>query len=259
MSAQELHIALLIDADNSPAAKIDVVLAELAQYGVANIRRAYGNWKKPGLKSWEDVLHEYAIQPVQQFDYSKGKNATDLAMLIDAMDLLYTQRLDGFAIMSSDSDFTPLAMRIKAQGVRVYGFGEDKTPKPFVNACSTFLYVERLGASALVADAPAANAPRKLPAELRQDTRLVRALRNAVESAAGDDGWAGLGAVGQQISNQGIDSRNYGYAKLVGLVEASELFEVRRANQAVWVRDRRGSKAAKSALTPEISSPAPEK
>jgi len=139
------RIALLIDADNSPSRKIDVILAELAKVGVANIRRAYGNWKKDGLRGWENVLHEYAIKPVQQFDYSKGKNATDMGMVIDALDLLYTDQPEAYGIVSSDSDFTPLVLHLKAKGAQVFGFGAKKTPMPFVNACSRFLYLENLG------------------------------------------------------------------------------------------------------------------
>ena len=144
-ATKEARIALLIDADNSPAVKIEVILAELAKSGVANIRRAYGNWKKSELKGWEQVLHEYAIRPIQQFDYSKGKNATDMVMAIDAMDLLYTDRPDAFGIVSSDADFTPLVMHLRAKGATVIGFGAKKTPAPFVNACSKFLFLENLG------------------------------------------------------------------------------------------------------------------
>lgn len=157
----DARIALLIDADNSPAAKIDVILAELAKFGVANIRRAYGNWKKSELKGWEQVLHEYAIRPIQQFDYSKGKNATDMVMAIDALDLLYTDRPDAFGIVSSDADFTPLVMHLRAKGATVWGFGAKKTPEPFVNACSRFLYLETLGALDGAAAAPAEPARRK--------------------------------------------------------------------------------------------------
>src|ERR1700704_6401018 len=153
MIDKQARIALLIDADNSPSSKIDVILAELAKVGVTNIRRAYGNWKKDGLKGWEAVLHEYAIRPIQQFDYSKGKNATDMGMVIDAMDLLYTDEPEAFGIVSSDSDFTPLVMHLKAKGAQVFGFGAKKTPMPFVNACSRFLYLENLGAAADVDDA----------------------------------------------------------------------------------------------------------
>ena len=140
----ERRIALLVDADNAPASKIDVILAEVARHGVANVRRAYGDWKSPHLKPWEATLHTYAIRPIQQFAYSRGKNASDMAMVIDAMDLLYARTVEGFAIVSSDADFTPLVMRLLTDGMKVYGFGERKTPEPFVNACSQFTYVEGL-------------------------------------------------------------------------------------------------------------------
>src|SRR5690606_39172873 len=130
MADTDTRIALLIDADNAPAAKIDLVLNEVARHGVANVRRAYGNWKSSNLKGWEAVLHEYAIRPIQQFAYSSGKNASDMAMVIDAMDLLYARNLDAFAIVSSDADFTPLVMRLLTDGMKVYGFGEKKTPAP---------------------------------------------------------------------------------------------------------------------------------
>jgi len=269
------RIALLIDADNSPASKIDVILAELAKVGVANIRRAYGNWKKDGLKGWEAVLHEYAIRPVQQFDYSKGKNATDMGMVIEAMDLLYTDQPDAFGIVSSDSDFTPLVMHLKAKGALVYGFGAKKTPMPFVNACSRFLYLENLGQPVDVAEADSAPKPAKAKpaagrktrsgakaapepapaaaepaaplrqdtAALKQDARLVSLLRNAAESAAGEDGWSALGAVGQQIGNQAsFDPRNYGYRKLIDLIEATQLFELDRRGSQVVLRDKRLAK-----------------
>ena len=237
MAEPERRIALLIDADNAPAAKIDVILAEVASHGAANVRRAYGNWKSPHLKGWEAVLHEYAIRPIQQFAYSSGKNASDMAMVIDAMDLLYARNLDGFAIVSSDADFTPLVMRLLTDGVKVYGFGEKKTPAPFVNACSKFTYVEALGQPA---GSGTATAGARLSAkELSADTRLVQMLRSAVDAVAGDDGWAHLGSIGSQVSNQAsFDSRNYGYRKLSDLIEATGLFEVKRDNKMVLVRDR---------------------
>lgn len=237
MDDRERRIALLIDADNAPASKIDVILAEVARHGAANVRRAYGNWKSPHLKQWEATLHGYAIRPVQQFAYSAGKNASDMAMVIDAMDLLYARTLDAFAIVSSDADFTPLVMRILTDGLRVYGFGERKTPEPFVNACSQFTYVEGLGQPSSTPD----ESPLKPsePQKLRGDSRLVRMLRTAVDAASGDDGWAQLGQVGQQIGNQAsFDPRNYGYRKLSDLVEATGLFEVKRRNQIVLVRER---------------------
>lgn len=242
MADTDKRIALLIDADNAPAAKIDVILAEVARHGVANVRRAYGDWKNPHIKQWESVLHTYAIRPIQQFAYSKGKNASDMAMVIDAMDLLYARNLDGFAIVSSDADFTPLVMRLLTDGVKVYGFGEKKTPEPFVNACSTFTYVEALGQP--TSAGPTLATTPKTEKELRGDTRLVQMLRSAIDSASGDDGWAHLGSVGSQVSNQAsFDSRNYGYRKLSDLIEATGLFEVRRDNQIVWIRDRTRAKA----------------
>lgn len=281
MIVKQARIALLIDADNSPASKIDVILAELAKVGVANIRRAYGNWKKDGLKGWEAVLHEYAIRPVQQFDYSKGKNATDMVMVIDAMDLLYTDQPDAFGIVSSDADFTPLVMHLKAKGAQVFGFGAKKTPAPFVNACSRFLYLEHLGAdTASIEDGdkpdkaakpraaatrrasraegkPEATAPEPAvdnaaplkmdSAALKRDARLVSLLRNAVESAAGEDGWSPLGSVGQQIGNQAsFDPRNYGYRKLIDLIEATQLFELDRRGTQFVLRDKRAARAARS-------------
>jgi uncharacterized LabA/DUF88 family protein len=244
MNDREKRIALLIDADNAPASKIDEILGEVARHGTANVRRAYGNWKSPHLKQWEAVLHSHAIRPIQQFAYSSGKNASDMAMVIDGMDLLYARSLDAFAIVSSDADFTPLVMRILTDGLKVYGFGERKTPDPFVNACSQFTYVEGLGQAEDTGEAGAqpetAGLGRIPPKQLRGDTRLVRMLRTAVEAAAGDTGWAHLGQVGNQIGNQAsFDSRNYGYRKLSDLVEATELFEIRRENQIVMVRDKR--------------------
>lgn len=258
--SHEPRIALLIDADNSPADMIDVVLDELAKEGVINIRRAYGNWKSAHLNAWVALLHDYAIQPIQQFDYTKGKNATDAAMIIDAMDLLYTKQLDGFGIVSSDSDFTPLVMRLRANGLKVFGFGEQKTPKPFVNACSKFLFLENLRRpeetpspapteSATPVTIASGNgstkpAPNRADAKtLRGDTRLVGLLRKAVEAAADDEGWASLSAIGTHISKQAsFDSRNYGYAKLSGLFQAIGLFEVRTHNNHLQVRDPRASR-----------------
>lgn len=229
---------MLIDADNAPASKIDVVLAEVARHGVANVRRAYGDWKSPYLQQWEAALHPYAIRPMQQFAYSTGKNAADMAMVIDAMDLLGGGSVDAFALVSSDADFTPLVMRILADGLKVYGFGERKTPEPFVNACSLFTYVEGLGQSPVSADNSLEE--RADPRKLRGDTRLVLLMRNAVEAASGDDGWANLSAVGNQIGNQAsLDSRNYGYQKLSELIDAIGLFDLRRDNQTVLVRDKR--------------------
>ncbi len=246
METSDRRIALLIDADNAPASKIELILGEVARHGTANVRRAYGNWKSPHLKSWEGVLHTYAIRPIQQFAYSAGKNASDMAMVIDAMDLLYARNLDAFAIVSSDADFTPLVMRVLTEGLKVYGFGERKTPDPFVNVCSQFIYIEGLtGPGAVVEEAAVEAAVEQVPRpadpkQLRDNTRLVRLLRSAVDAASGDDGWALLATVGQQIGNQAsLDPRNYGYRKLSDLVEATGLFELKRQNQIVLVREGR--------------------
>jgi uncharacterized LabA/DUF88 family protein len=249
----EAHIALLIDADNSPAAKIGLILTELSTFGVTNVRRAYGNWKKSELKGWEEKLHEHAIRPMQQFDYSKGKNASDMAMVIDALELLYTDRPDAFGIVSSDADFTPLVMHLRAKGAAVYGFGAAKTPEPFVNACSRFLFLEKLGAEELGEPGESGEAAPAAPlrvttAQLKQDAKLVTLLRHAVQAAADESGWARVGAVGQQIGNQAsFDSRNYGYATLTKLLAATQLFEMaHEGTSQVSVRDKRQGKPARA-------------
>ena len=246
------RVALLIDADNSPASKIDLILNELSTFGETNIRRAYGNWKKSELKGWEEVLHEHAIRPMQQFDYTRGKNASDMAMVIDALELLYTDRPDAFGIVSSDADFTPLVMHLRAKGAAVYGFGAQKTPEPFVNACSRFLFLDKLRpvsindaasdqAEALDEGVATAAPLRATTAQLKQDAKLVMLLRNAVQAAADDEGWARVGAVGNQIGNQAsFDHRNYGYATLTKLLVATQLFDVTdEGRPTVRVRDKR--------------------
>jgi uncharacterized protein (TIGR00288 family) len=239
-TTSESKIALLIDADNAPAGKIDAIVSEIAKYGVANIRRAYGNWKSSTLKTWEESLHEFAIRPIQQFDYTKGKNATDAALIIDAMDLLYTQNIDAFAIISSDCDFTPLVMRIRDNGLKVYGFGEKKTPLAFVYACSTFLYLESIGQDTDQEGDREINDVKKTTKELKQDTKLVNLLRMAIDSTQEDDGWSSLAAIGAHISNQSsFDPRNYGYSKLSTLFEAVDLFEIERRHNLVYVKDKR--------------------
>jgi uncharacterized protein (TIGR00288 family) len=237
------RVALLIDADNSPAAKIDLILNELSTFGETNVRRAYGNWKKNELKGWEEMLHEHAIRPMQQFDYSKGKNASDMAMVIDALDLLYTDSPDAFGIVSSDADFTPLVMHLRAKGAAVYGFGARKTPEPFVNACSRFLFLDELrsATSDSEGDAERSQPLRKTPAELKQDKKLIALLRNAIDSAADDEGWARVNAVRQQIGNQAsFDQRNYGYSTLTKLLAAIDLFELTdEGRSSVSVREKR--------------------
>lgn len=222
---------------------IEGVIDELSKYGKVNIRHAYGNWKSESMKGWEEKLHPHAIKPIQQFAYTKGKNATDAAMIIDAMDILYTQNLDAFALMTSDSDFTPLVMRILSNGITVYGFGEKKTPLPFVKACSQFIYTENLEESDDEEDKKKSGVDtKKTRNELRQDTALVKLLRTAVEQSADENGWSHLGLVGQYISNKtSFSPVNYGYKKLGDLIRVSDLFqiEMRNDNSVMYIKDIR--------------------
>ncbi|AVP97449.1 Maebl [Ahniella affigens] len=210
-------LAVLIDADNAQAAIIGELLNEVAAFGIATVKRAYGDWTTPSLAGWKKTLHDHAIQPIQQFQYTTGKNATDSALIIDAMDLLHGGRLGGFCLVSSDSDFTRLATRIRESGLVVYGFGEKKTPKPFVAACNRFIYTEVLRkgdvAPTLEAESPQA---------------LIKSLREAIAACAEDDGWAFLGSVGQWLvkNDPAFDPRNFGYKKLGELVRAQKVLEV---------------------------------
>ncbi len=236
-------IALLIDCDNVSHNSIEGVLAELAKYGMVNVRHAHGDWNSPSLSGWVTKLHPNAIRPMQQFAYTKGKNATDSAMIIDAMDLLHSKTVDAFALMTSDSDFTPLVLRILESGMPVYGFGEKKTPQPFVDSCSLFIFTENLSVDREEKlDSPQVQSNRKTKNELRQDSGLVRLLRAAAEQTAEDDGWSALGRVGSYISNNSsFSSINYGYKKLGDLIRASELFDVtmRNGGTAMYIKDNR--------------------
>lgn len=232
-------IALLIDSDNAPASKIEYIISELAKNGVVNIRRAYGNWTKPQLGGWEKVLHEYAIQPIQNFDLTKGKNAADMALVIDAMDILYTKEVSAFALVTSDCDFTPLAQRLRAEGKQVIGFGGSTTPEPFVNSCTRFL---RLDTSLKEKSSPQDDVDRRQKA-LRQNKDLLRRLVHAVHENEDEDGWTSVGVVGNFLRNQGsFDQSNYGYSKLSTLLMDTGLFEedIKKtgSGSAVWVRPR---------------------
>jgi len=236
-------LAVLIDADNAQPIIVDGLLTEIANYGIASVKRIYGDWTVPILKGWKEVLLQHSIQPIQQFAYTKGKNATDSAMIIDAMDLLYTSNFDGFCIVSSDSDFTKLATRLRESGLLVYGFGEKKTPSAFVSACDKFIYTELLRAKTDESEAIV----KKSCSELKQDTRLVSLLRNAVEASSDDSGWAQLGPVGSNIAKQSseFDPRNYGYGKLGELISATKLFDIEARqigstnSKALYVHDKR--------------------
>ena len=240
---QATKLAVLIDADNAQPSIAEGLLAEVAKYGTAHVKRAYGDWTSNHLRGWKEQLLTQSIQPIQQFGYTSGKNATDSAMIIDAMDLLYSGRFDGFCIVSSDSDFTRLAARIRESGLIVYGFGERKTPEPFLAACDKFIYTEILSSK------PDEEQPLKprAPALLKKDTGLINLLRNAIDAASDDEGWAGLGGVGSIITKQrpNFDSRSYGYGKLSELIDAIDLFELDRRSpgdgrpKAIYVRNKK--------------------
>lgn len=238
MKPTNIRIALLIDCDNVSSNSIEGVLAELAKHGTVNVRHAHGDWKSNYLGGWIEKLHPNAVRPIQQFAYTPGKNATDSAMIIDAMDLLYGKNIDAFALMTSDSDFTPLVLRILESGMPVFGFGEKKTPMAFVHACSQFIYIENLIAL------PEARRDHPEPAArlvLLEDESLLQLLRTAVDQTSDDDGWSSLSKVGKYVSNTSSFSPiNYGFRKLSEVLRASELFdiEMRSDNTAMYVKSR---------------------
>lgn len=241
------RLAVLIDADNARPSITEDLLAEVAKYGTAHVKRAYGDWTGTNLKGWKEHLLAQSIQPIQQFAYTTGKNATDAAMVIDAMDLLYSERFDGFCIVSSDSDFTRLAARLRESGLTVYGFGERKTPQPFVAACDKFVYIENLTSATTPEEVAPKQKTATAAAQLKANSALVKQLRNAVEAASDDDGWAALGSVGNIITKQrpDFDSRTYGYTKLSDLITATTLFELERRSPGegksaiIYTRDKR--------------------
>lgn len=210
-------LAVLIDADNAQASVCGELLAEIARFGVASVKRAYGDWTTTHLKGWKEHLHKHAIQPIQQFAYTTGKNATDSSLIIDAMDLLHEGRLDGFCLVSSDSDFTRLATRIRESGLAVYGFGEKKTPEAFISACDKFVFTEILRAD-------------KEPAgKLEPENAALKSLvSSAINAVSNEDGWAALSLVGGYITKNdpSFDSRNYGFGKLSKLVRSLKYIEV---------------------------------
>ena len=243
---KEDHIALFIDCDNISHKAIEGIINELSTYGVVNIRQAYGNWTKENLKNWEDKLLEFAIKPIQQFDYSKNKNATDILMTIDAIDLLHTKDIDAFAFATSDSDFTPVVMRVQAEGIKVFGFGEKKTPKPFMAACSQFIFTEKLMATSVAVktdETAVSETPvRKSGREMRQDTWLVNVLRNAVDHTMDEYGWSNLADVGKYINNStSFSPINYGYKKLSALIKEIDLFDIHydEVSKQMSIRDKR--------------------
>jgi uncharacterized LabA/DUF88 family protein len=244
----QAKLAVLIDADNTQPAIIEGLLDEVAKYGVASVKRIYGDWTSTNLRSWKEKLLEYAIQPIQQFAYTSGKNATDSAMIIDAMDLLYSGKLDGFCVVSSDSDFTRLAARLRESGLMVYGFGEKKTPRAFVSVCDKFIYTE------ILRDTPEDEDDAKAAAPARKvDRRLLKLLHDTVDDLADESGWAYLGGIGQKITNRSseFDPRNYGFKKLGDIFRSLPQFETEERPQEnssgrlIYIRWKRSPVKAK--------------
>lgn len=225
----ESKLAVLIDGDNIPSAYVKEMMEEIAKYGNPTIKRIYGDWTKPHLTKWKNVLLENAITPIQQYGYTQGKNATDSAMIIDAMDILYSQKVDGFCLVSSDSDFTRLATRLREAGMQVYGIGEKKTPDPFIVACDKFIYIEILKQAA--DDDTTDSDTTKNIAKPNYDKitqKEVRFIAHTIQDLADDDGWAFLGDVGSLLQKKqpNFDSRNYGFQKLTPLIESIKNIEI---------------------------------
>jgi uncharacterized protein (TIGR00288 family) len=254
MKHEQKNISILIDCDNVSHKYAEDIFNDIAKYGTVNIRRAYGNWKDKKLIGWEKLLQQYNIQPIQQFAYTQGKNATDIAMIIDIMDLLYTKELTGVALVTSDSDFTPIVTRILANGLTVYGYGEEKTPTAFTNACSQFIYVENLSSK---------TTPSKLDEvenivsenyssasgyigksyDIKKDTKLKKFILNAVHQTAEDNDWSDVKNIGLYIKqNSSFSPINHGFNKLGDLIKALELFDVAYTNNrlTMLIREKVG-------------------
>jgi len=232
----DLKLAVLIDGDNIPSAYVKEMMEEIAKYGNPTIKRIYGDWTKPHLSKWKQVLLENAISPIQQYGYTTGKNATDSAMIIDAMDILYSEKVTGFCLVSSDSDFTRLATRLREAGMRVFGIGEKKTPNPFIAACDKFIYIEILKFQEGddeeddgTGDVESPNKKRKPKNEVDKITpQVIRLITSTISDLADDDGWAFLGDVGGLLQKKqpNFDSRNYGFQKLTPLIKSIKHFEI---------------------------------
>lgn len=241
---QDLRLAVLIDADNVPYSNVTGMLEEIAKYGTPTYRRIYGDWTKPTVSGWKGVLLENAITPIQQYSYTTGKNSSDSALIIDAMDILYSGKVDGFCIVSSDSDFTRLATRLREEGMKVIGMGQKKTPKPFITACDKFIYIEILASAAEIKKTPKkpvkadvekpVHEPEHAEAiEVKEtlstiDNRLIKLIRNSINDLADETGWAYLGDLGNLIlkKHPDFDARNYGFPKMLPLIKSIDNFIV---------------------------------
>jgi len=243
----DIKLAVLIDADNVPSAQVKEMMEEIAKYGNPTIKRIYGDWTKPQLSKWKNVLLENAINPIQQYGYTTGKNATDSAMIIDAMDILYSEKVNGFCLVSSDSDFTKLATRLREAGMTVIGLGEKKTPEPFIVACDKFIYLEILRKESENQEEQKGGKNAR-PQVDKINPKLINLIAATVGDLADDEGWAFMGDVGNLLQKKqpNFDARNYGYQKLTPLISAIERFEVeQRENQKgkfklIFVRDKIG-------------------
>ncbi|MFD2697459.1 NYN domain-containing protein [Mesonia sediminis] len=223
--SQNINLAVLIDGDNIPSSPVKEMMEEIAKYGNPTIKRIYGDWTRPGLNRWKSLLLENAITPIQQYGYTTGKNATDSAMIIDAMDILYSEKVDGFCLVSSDSDFTRLATRLREAGMQVIGIGEKKTPNPFIVACDKFIYIEILKNQSQNKSADKGESEENVDKITEKEISLIRSTINDLSD---DDGWAFLGDVGGLIQKKrpNFDSRNYGFEKLTPLIKATQQFEI---------------------------------
>jgi uncharacterized protein (TIGR00288 family) len=253
VQSQFNRLAVLIDAENANPNLIESLLKEIAKYGNAHVKRIYGDWTNQYLSKWKEKLNKFAVHPIQQFQYTVGKNSTDNALIIDAMDLLYTKSFDGFCIVSSDSDFTRLASRIREDGLLVYGFGEKKTPESFVSACDKFIYTEILdqldGANLEISDAiskgtksavnPTSASNQDLQKNLQKNQKLIKLLKDAYDAISDEeDEWIHLGPFGGQLTklSPSFDSRNYGYKKLSELIQSISIFEIKKIDKSLCIR-----------------------
>ncbi len=248
-----INMAVLIDGDNIPSANVKEMMEEIAKYGNPTIKRIYGDWTRPGLNKWKNLLLENAITPIQQYGYTTGKNATDSAMIIDAMDILYSNKVNGFCLVSSDSDFTRLATRLREAGMQVIGIGEKKTPNPFIVACDKFIYIEILKKQT---EEKADNKESTEPTIDKITEKEINLIRTTINDLSDDDGWAFLGDVGSLIQKKqpNFDSRNYGFEKLTPLIKSTDRFEIehretpKSRHKLIFVKNkkRRVTKAKKN-------------
>jgi len=247
---KDIKLAVLIDGDNIPSKYIKEMMEEITKYGTPTIKRIYGDWTKPHLSKWKNILLENAITPIQQYGYTTGKNATDSAMIIDAMDILYSDKVNGFCLVSSDSDFTKLATRLREAGLVVYGIGEKKTPDPFIVACDKFIYLEILESSE--DDESQSGKPKVKKASIDKITpKVIKFLKNTVEDATDEDGWAFMGDVGSLLLKKqaNFDARNFGFDKLTPLFKSLNQFEIEQRDRSkssgrfklIYVRNKKNN------------------